>query len=149
MSETGEVTERLRRRIREAIAERDGAVVRAADDAIRILPPPARAGQLLEVRVRDAADVEVAWFVPGKRGSPFEQCFVAPAEEADALAREVVEFVCDLVAERRVLAWDSRLLRGGRRFLGAGELAPSALRQLGWVVSWRGTHDWSATDSVA
>jgi hypothetical protein len=103
--------------------------------------------RFLEVRLRDPADLEIAFFVASKSGSPFEQMFTGPSEEADAVGREAVAFVCDLIAERMVLALDPTPLRGGRRFLRIGDLTPSTLRQLAWIVSWRGARDWSAPDA--
>jgi hypothetical protein len=135
-------TRELCQRLLAAVPETAGTV-REEQDAIQISAPASRAGHQLEVRVRDVSDVEVAYFVPGKRGSPFEALFTAPPNEADALADEVVEFVCDLLAERRVLVWDSRLLRGGRRFPRASELTPAVRRHASWMVSWLGTYDWS------
>jgi len=114
------------------------------DDTVALADPSGDSDRLIEVRIRDHSDLEVAFFVPTKPGSPFEQVFSGPTSEADLVLREALSFVGDLIAERVVLAWDSRPLRGGRRFLKPSDLSPHVLRQLAWVVSWRGTHDWNA-----
>lgn len=140
MSASARVAEQLRQHLN----PEDAAVSVARDDTVAIAPPSGDSNRLIEVRVRAIADLEVAFVVPSKPGSPFEQVFTGPHEEADAVIRETVAFVCDLIAERMVLAWDSRPLRGGRRFLKANDLTPAALRHFAWVVSWRGAQDWSA-----
>ncbi len=134
-------------RFTQRLAEEVGRAVvieRAAEDRCEILPAESGERRRLEVWCRGPADLEVAFHVPGKQGSPFEQVIAGPAAEEDAVLEAAVRFVADLVRERRVLAWDRRLLRGGRRFLEAGELAPETRRRLAWVVSWRGTWNWSA-----
>lgn len=140
MSASARVAEQLRQHLNPETA----AVSVARDDTIAIAPPSGDSGRLIEVRVRDVADLEVAFFVPTKPGSPFEQVFTGPPEDADMVLHEAVTFVCDLIADRVVLAWDSRPFRGGRRFLNASDLTPAALRHFAWVVSWRGGRDWSA-----
>ena len=114
------------------------------NDTVTIADPSGHSDRVIEVRIRDDSDVEVKFFVPGKPSSPFEQVFSGPTPEAEMVLREALSFVADLIADRIVLAWDSRLLRGGRRFLNASDLKPESLRHLAWVVSWRGTHDWNA-----
>jgi hypothetical protein len=134
---------RMTEMLRQHLSPEDAAVVIACDGTIVIVPPSRGSDRVLEVRIRGAADLEVAFIVPTKPGSPFEQVFAGPAGEADAVVHEVVAFVCDLISERMVLAWDRRPLRGGRRFLEASDLTPAALRDLAWVVSWRGIRDWN------
>lgn len=136
----GKIVEQLRRILTPEVTIN----VRTNEDTIEIAPASGPTGLRLEVRVRSTADLEVAFVVPSKTGSPFEQVFVGPPEEEDAVVEEVVGFVADLVAERMVLAWDARWFRGGRRFLRIDELTPDALRHLAWVISWGRSHDWNA-----
>jgi hypothetical protein len=139
MLDSPRVADQLRQHLRpESVA---ASVTTPRDDTIAIANPSGDSDRLIEVRIRDDSDVEVALFVPGRPGSPFEQVFSGPVSEADLVLREALTFVGDLVADRVVLAWDSRPLRGGRRFLKASDLNPETLRHLAWVVSWRGTHD--------
>lgn len=142
---TAESTNRAARvaeQLRRQLSPDEASVAVVSDELIEVASPSADSDRSLEVRVRGAADLEVAFLVPSRQGSPFEQCFIGPAEEADAVIREVVAFACDLIAERVVLAWHSGLLRGGRRFLEASDLSDAAKRRYAWVVSWRGTRDW-------
>ena len=88
----------------------------------------------IELRIRADSDLEVAFIVPSKPGSPFEQVFSGPTPEAGMVRREALAFVSDLVAERIVLAWDAQRLGGGRRFLKASDLNPETLRHVAWVA---------------
>jgi hypothetical protein len=137
MSATARVAERIRQHL-----NAEDAAVAATHDGILLVCPPHDADRHLEMRLRDVADVEIAFVVSTKPGSPFEQVFVGPSGEADAVLHDVVAFIEDLVTERLVLAWDARAIRGGRRFLPPTALTPEILQHTAWVVSWRGTHDW-------
>ena len=147
VSEAEEVIDPLLGRLADA-AHAGNSIARVAADTLRISAPPTRPGLSIEVRARGRFDLDVAFFVPDRRGSPFEQVFVAPQEEADRLMQEVVQFVRDLLEERRVLAWDSSFLRGGRHFLDLNSPQLATHRHLAWVVSWRGTHDWSSGEAA-
>jgi hypothetical protein len=111
-------------------------------DTICIGLPSSLKGRALEIRIRGVSDIEVAFVVPGKKGSPFEQLFVGPSAEETSLIGEVVSFVSDIVNERVALAWASGVLGGGRRFLRARELGPAERRKYAWSVSWAGSLDW-------
>jgi len=140
MSASARVAEQLR----QYLDSGDIAVALIRDDTIAIACPSGDSDRLIEVRLRGAADLEVAFIVPTKPGSPFEQVFSGPTDEAEMVLREALSFVCDLIADRIVLAWDSRPFRGGRSFLMASDLNPDAFRHLACIVSWRGTRDWNA-----
>ncbi len=114
-----------------------------------MLSTAAAAGRRIEIRVRDDTDIDVAFHVPEKRGSPFEQVITGPSEDAAAVQASVVEFVSDLVAERTVLAMDRRFFKGGRRFIQLSGLRPAGLKYVSWVVSWQGTHDRDPDASAA
>lgn len=138
--------ERVAEQVRRFL-ESDGvaaSVATARNDTITFADPSGDSDRRIELRIRADSDLEVAFVVPTRAGSPFEQVFSGPPPEADVVLREALCFVRDLLVERTVLAWDARSLRGGRRFLKTGDLNREALRQFAWVVSWRGTHDWNA-----
>lgn len=139
------LTERVAEQLRRQLNSEDATVTIANDHIIEIASASSDSGRSLEIRVRGAADLEVAFIVPSKPGGPFEQVFAGPVEEADKVIREACAFTCDLVAERVVLAWDPSLLRGGRRFLKASELTAAAKYDYAWAVSWRGGQDWAAS----
>jgi hypothetical protein len=134
------MAERLRGRIGSEVA-----VVVADDRLIEISSSSGQSDRTLGVRIIGAADFEVAFFVPSKPGSPFEQVFSGPDGEADMVIDEVVSFVCDLIAERLVLTWHLGLIRGGRRFLKTADYRLAVKRDFAWCVSWRGRHDWHAS----
>lgn len=106
---TADITNRLRQALRQ-----EQASVSVIDSAtICIDPPSSLAGRALEIRIRDVSDIEVAFVVPGKTGSPFEQLFVGPSADETSLIGDVVSFVSDIVNERVALAWDPAWLGGG------------------------------------
>ena len=124
----------------------DAAVAVTTDDIVEITSPVGGLDRAVQVHVRDIAELEIAFVVPSRSGSPFEALFTGSIEEEDAIIDAAVNFVSDLIGERVVLAWDSRLFRGGQRFLSASEFSQSAKRQFAWAVSWSGEHDWDAPD---
>lgn len=136
--------EGIAEQLRQNLNPKDADVAVTPDGTIEIVPASDSFSRSIEVRVRSGADLGVSFIVPTKRGSPFEQVFTGPAGETDPVVREAVAFVCDLTAERVVLAWDSRPLRGGRRFVTASDVCSAIRRDFAWVVSWRGIRDWSA-----
>ena len=120
----------------------EGAVVtRRNHDSIDVSDPSTKPGRQITVLVRDDGDVDVAFHIPEKRGSPFEQVIIGSTEDAEGVLASVVRFVADLVGERLILIWDKRLLSGGRRFIAPADLSATMLKHCSWVVSWRGTYD--------
>jgi hypothetical protein len=101
----------------------------------------ANSGRRIGIYARDDFDFDVAFHVPEKLGTPFEQVFCGTPDEAEEVQATVVQFVVDLVRERIVLSMDNHPLKGGRRFVPSSELTETALKKLSWAVSWRGTHD--------
>jgi len=119
-------------------------VTQGAEDRLMIASPSKTNGLRIEVWERQPADIEVALFVPDKRGSPFEVLLIgSQAEELD-VAADALELVCDLIAERKVLGMHSGFWHGGGKVIEVGELSAETRRGLSWIVSWRGTYDWSA-----
>ena len=118
----------------------DATIALGDNDTVIITSPSGKANHWIEVWERDPGDLEVAFIVPGKRRGRFEQLLIGSATEEDAVAREAVRLVCNLVEEHTVLAWDRRLLRGGRQFIDADKLSSRVRQNLSWVVSWRGTY---------
>ena len=140
-SQTTKSIEELRKRIADVV-DLDGCVLGVArQDALEVTSV-GRSGHRIEIRIRDCADFEVAYVVPGKPGSPFEQVIAGPREDSPAILQSVVDFVDDLVQERIVLGWDARMFGGGRRFLKTTDMDATARSRFEWVVSWRGSYDW-------
>jgi hypothetical protein len=117
-----------------------------ADEGELIIASPSTDGLRIVIRERGLADLEVALFVPDKRGSPFEQLLIGTRAEELDVAAAAVELVCDLIAERMVLGMHTGCWNGGRRFIKVGELSEGTRRPLSWIVSWRGTCDWNAVE---
>jgi hypothetical protein len=135
---TAEIADQLRRLVRPEQA----SVIVSNSKTIRVASPSSCVECILEVRRKDVGDFEVAFVVPDKKGSPFEQLFVGPVSEESSVIREVVDFVSDIVNEQVVLVSDSGRLRGGRRFLRAETLGSAEMRKYAWGVSWAGALSW-------
>ena len=135
---TAEIAEQLRHVLRPEQA----SVIVSNTETIRVDSPSSRVEHALEVRRRAMGDFEVAFVVPNKKGSPFEQLFVGPGLEESLVIREVVAFVSDIVNERVVLAWESNGLRAGRRFLQAQAIGSAERCKYAWGVSWAGALSW-------
>lgn len=134
--------EELRKRITDLV-DLDGCVLGVVvHDALEVTSVR-RPGHRIEIRMRDCADFDVAYVVPEKPGSPFEQVIAGPREDSADVLQSVVDFVDDLLWERIILGWDARLFGGGRRFLRAKDMDATARTRLEWVVSWRGSYDWT------
>jgi hypothetical protein len=100
----------------------------------------AKPGRSIRVYVRDVSDFDVQFHVPERKGSPFEQVIAGTLEEAEQVEAAMVQFATNMVEEKLVLAWDSRLVRGGRQFLTPSH-ANESRKHISWVASWRGTYD--------
>jgi hypothetical protein len=139
MNAVDEVADRLRDELKWS-----DAAVAVSGEVISIVSPSSVTGRSIEVQVDRPADITVAFLIPGTRGGPFEAVFTGSPHESNAVVHEVVRLVGDLVAERSVVAYDSRWLRGGRRFLKASDLSSPSRPKVRWVRSWSGSHDWDA-----
>lgn len=123
----------LRQRVHHALARnREWSETR---DLLRLQSPATRPGRHLEIQFRPDGDVDVAYFLDGVKGTPFEQHFTVCGEPVDQAAIAIVRFADDLTCERLVLVW-AKGLSGGRRFVPLAET-----RSARWVSSWRGTYD--------
>jgi hypothetical protein len=143
MSVISHIAEQLRLKI-DASDATVTPLTRANEDVLIIVSPFTN-GLRLVIRERDPADLEVALFVPDKRGSPFEQLLIGTRAEELDVAAAAVELVCDLIAERMVLGMQTGFWNGGRTFK-VGDLSEEPRRALSWIVSWRGTYDWNALE---
>jgi hypothetical protein len=110
------------------------------EDWIEVSGALAKPGRCIAVFVRDVCDFDVQFYLPERKGSPFEQVIVGSLQEAEQVQARVLEFVTSIVEERLVLAWDSRLFQGGRQFLTPSK-ARESRKHFSWVASWRGTYD--------
>src|SRR5438876_11824519 len=84
--------------------------------SIQVPAPETAPDRHLVIHLRPDGDLQVEFHIPKRRGSPFEQLIVIPDEAFEEALDEAVAFVSRLLKEDLVLAWDSRLLGGGRRF---------------------------------
>jgi hypothetical protein len=134
-------TENMLLRLREALAPTDADVASSHEDCIEVSDRSAQSGRRIEIRIRGDSAMDVAFHVPEKRGSPFEQTFAGPAATAEDIQSEVVQFVVDLVTERQVLVMHSGAFRSGRRFIAPSRVTSDLRKWLLWVTSWRGSFD--------
>jgi hypothetical protein len=93
----------------------------------------------LAVVVRPDGDVQVEFHVPGRPGSPFEALFTIPTGAEENAAREISDFVMNLVDEKIVLVYDDHLLRGGRGWVPSAEI--DRTKDVAFAASWHGSFD--------
>lgn len=91
----------------------------------------------VEIYLRPDEDVDVCFFLEGVFGSPFEAHFVIYDAPQEIAAKEITDFVGQILTERLVLV-DLKWF-GGRRFLSPAEL--DGTRRIKFVASWLGTYD--------
>jgi hypothetical protein len=124
-----------------ALSSMEASVRTVDDNLVEVAAQSAQRERRIEVYVRDDCDFDVAFHIPERAGSPFEQVFVGPPNAAADVQETVVRLVVDLVAERLVLAMAPGWWRGGRQFLAPSTLSWATAKRLRWVASWRGTYD--------
>jgi hypothetical protein len=135
-------TAEIAAQLRQVLRPEQASVIVSNPEAVRVASSSSRVEHTLEVRRRDVGDFEVAFVVPNRKGSPFEQLFVGPVSGESSVIREVVDFVSDIVNEQVVLAWDSSWLGGGRRFLRVQSLGSAEKCKYAWGLSWAGGLSW-------
>ena len=132
-----EETEAGMRQFKELLRSELGAAWRWVDGCFVAESPAAAPVRRVEICLRSDDDVDVCFFLEGVFGSPFEASFVRCDTPVEIAAKEIANFVDQILTERLVLV-DMKWF-GGRRFLSPEEL--DRTRRVKFVASWSGTYD--------